>query len=649
MHEDDYDDDYCECEECLEEAEEEQSTEGGGTSYNFPWDMSHLDDKWLIDTSKKDSWKKVWNGVNNEKIDPAVAAADYYLLYGISTNSFVHFDTSVIPSNEEVMAAGTTLQLTKKVINTRIKEFSIERTNNPIYKLTEIAGEANDKFVTHVNFLDESFRQYIHLACGGELRHHQAIGVHGYYGGNRRTAWTRWFHIFEKEGPDALAVMAKYFRECGGGGYCGPPWANAADILRERELFTLGPDEFTTKQLFVDRVFSLEHNNGCILNKLNWANHRKGRSGASTDAIYDNYMQNTVLTAHAANPVDLNTLHAHASTGVQKLLGDYFALATNSGFAVQGKWDGAIQEKPKPIIVESFSSTINWEEEDDKIVADTLYKDSDKLYKVADTLYPPELGTFNNLDLMPAPNFPDPLDLSFQQGKSHVYHNLDPLPEGVSKWVGGVDMPSLSIGYINIDPVFYGGKIPEEVDAKCYGVTTWSGDGNTFVVQGLINGLGVKYKTKDIYKAGYAWFSAIAYAGYLILEQIDLLPEASKIVKKKKSDETSSGKPTDLWPIMNTVTQGSQAMTFGNNHTIKPDSSIDAYTGKTPKVGYKVSNLMLEEHNKGKFIKFTLDFNSGYALTCYSGYLPKDFTIEQGKLLANKMTFLYYKYVTGKI
>jgi hypothetical protein len=308
-----------------------------------------------IESYKDYVWHSLWTNVKPDEVDPAQSAADYYLLFGLINNSFIQFEPLTLPSFEELERAGIKLKKTKKEIKERqaINLNLIEK--DPRSKLTKLSEKADTAMHILVDELDKSFREYVHLACGGELRHHKAFGktLKGY----RKGAWTRWYYIFEQHGVDALLQMVDLFMEfTPGSSYGGERWANAAKILYQREVGELGPTEFINKQLFVDRVFTLEHNGGCFLNKLEWANFRAERDD---DYCYSFHtMKDYVLNAHAANPVDIDMLFGHASEPVQNMVKEYLDIAIENGIEVSGIWQGTVHKAEKKERVSSVGISL---------------------------------------------------------------------------------------------------------------------------------------------------------------------------------------------------------------------------------------------------------------------------------------------------
>lgn len=347
-----------------------------GNGLQSPWNLSFLNEPGIAEKwATKESWTEIWTHIDHEQIDPCQSAADNYLLFGIANNSFVEIIKKYYPSDDEIATSGKLLGASNEEIQNRIKEIEELRNDDPTLKLDVLNAKAQKMFVELVERLDVSFREYVHMACGGELRHMSAMKGDPHYAGERRRAWAQWFFIYEKYGPKALKQMSHVFRTCGGGSFGGEKWALGSDILYQREVGELGPDEFSNKQVFVDRVFTLEHNGGCFLNKLGWVNLRKDRPNAME---HFGAMKNNVLKAHCANPVDIKKLYDYASEEVQKLLKEYLDLAVQYGLEINGIW--LEDNKPKlalPVTIkneeEASAQLLDWSSvEDDEDMDEEL-------------------------------------------------------------------------------------------------------------------------------------------------------------------------------------------------------------------------------------------------------------------------------------
>jgi hypothetical protein len=112
---------------------------------------------------------------------------------------------------------------------------------------------------------------------------------------DRGTAWLVWGVIRRAWGLDALALAQETFELPGWrGAFGGEAWGSITSVLLaylERRI---------SDRIFVDRCFSLEHNGGCVFNK-----------------IYDTRTVGAVLEAHGED--DYSTLRVHASKEIERL------------------------------------------------------------------------------------------------------------------------------------------------------------------------------------------------------------------------------------------------------------------------------------------------------------------------------------------
>lgn len=296
---------------------------GHGTTKTNPFPKA------TIDPNLK--WQEAWPELDYANTDPIVEAADFYILQGLSESAFVQFDRLTLPQPAKVLQAAITLGVSLDEYEQRnviAKEVYI---NDPRQKLTELADEAKLMLVAQVNKLDPVFVSYLHLACGGELRHHGAVGGKT-YSSNRHEAWAGWKAVFDTYGLDSLKTMASLFREFVGGSFGGEKWAVAADLLYDRLQGKLGPDTWSNKMLFIDRVFTLEHNGGCFLNKLAayWLN-------LYTKPI--TFLQSTILAAHCENPPNVKLLYEFTSPDVKAMFDRYMEVVNHYNMEFVGVWD----------------------------------------------------------------------------------------------------------------------------------------------------------------------------------------------------------------------------------------------------------------------------------------------------------------------
>lgn len=154
--------------------------------------------------------------------------------------------------------------------------------------------------------LSKEFSSYLDIAVGGELRYAKSMlgddcpkelapFMREAAGADRGTAWLAWGVIRRAWGLRALylaqeAFELPYWR----GAFGGEAWASIASVL---SAYLEGR---INDRIFVDRCFSLEHNSGCVFNKL-WCTRKVPE----------------VLNAHGED--DYATLLARASEEVRCL------------------------------------------------------------------------------------------------------------------------------------------------------------------------------------------------------------------------------------------------------------------------------------------------------------------------------------------
>ena len=134
------------------------------------------------------------------------------------------------------------------------------------------------EFEGYAKELAEVFAPYLDMAVGGEIRYGSStIGdgeakrlmprIHDRYKKwsdiNRGKAWAEWKNLRDEYGTDILREAEYALREGGWGrSVGGKAWAQVASTLIQYE------DKEISVITFVDTAFGLEHNNGCIFNKL---------------------------------------------------------------------------------------------------------------------------------------------------------------------------------------------------------------------------------------------------------------------------------------------------------------------------------------------------------------------------------------------
>lgn len=134
----------------------------------------------------------------------------------------------------------------------------------PMLHLRDDAKRLQDHTIARC---DGAFQDYLFMAIGGEVRHHPAIRATKELGHTERTkSWRVWSEMAKTIGREQLTRDASEIFACDswGGAYGGPKWKAIADVLLARLTGELDA------KTFVDRVFSLQHNGGSALDKVQW-------------------------------------------------------------------------------------------------------------------------------------------------------------------------------------------------------------------------------------------------------------------------------------------------------------------------------------------------------------------------------------------
>lgn len=262
-------------------------------------------------TSEFTPWGEVW-GYDPHEVNIVQAAADYYLLEAISAGMVGTTDGNGNMVLEKLDYAGN----------------GVSVKHHTSFKI--IMGEASELLDALTNRIAPVLIAYTHMACGGELRHHSAVGGK-VLSGNRSTAWSGWKLVFEAVGTDALTDAADLFEEFGGGAFGGKPWADACRILHAHLTGKINA------RMFLDRIFNHQHNGGVFLNKVQWAGDLAKNSfsvAEQLNAMPLSDMQSVVLPAHGATPEpDYPTLLAYASPEVVSLFTDSYKFAAVAAHA----------------------------------------------------------------------------------------------------------------------------------------------------------------------------------------------------------------------------------------------------------------------------------------------------------------------------
>ncbi len=254
-----------------------------------------------------DNYEKMWPELDTS-IDPVQDAATFYLLEGIAHGLPYVVGQVRVPS----------LVSSTKSIDKFIEAFGeddvklaigLARKGGVEGKMQSIAIEAALMLNKLTNEVVDSLWAYCHIAVSGEARHHRALGGKVFQGPRDR-AWVAWRTVYEKVGTEGLNDLAELFLEFQDDAFGGIPWHNAAKVLYQYETGKLGPDPMTNKRMFLDRIFTMVHNNGSLLNKLPWG---------SKQPVHINDMHK-ILDAHAASETSWEVLYGSSRKGAQGIM-----------------------------------------------------------------------------------------------------------------------------------------------------------------------------------------------------------------------------------------------------------------------------------------------------------------------------------------
>lgn len=208
-------------------------------------------------------------GFDSSKVDPVQVAADYYMLI---------------------------------VIRDKLYEYPRDFNGGNLLKLYPYNEEARERLKRIVEEIDPVFRGYVDMVVGGELRYHGATHAAGLRK-QRHQSWNAWRRIREDQGPQALLDAALLFRRTRQGhSIGGERWAIIAETLHARVTNIITPE------LWLDRVFNLQHNGGIVLNKVSWKSD-------------PHQLTKIIGPAHSRDRIDV--LSWFATREVRTLMADY--------------------------------------------------------------------------------------------------------------------------------------------------------------------------------------------------------------------------------------------------------------------------------------------------------------------------------------
>lgn len=181
----------------------------------------------------------------------------------------------------------------------------------------DLADKAKEMRAALVAEYEPPLRAYVAMAVWGEARYHRAL-KRGYKAPNNRTTmWAAGRYVEDTVGREQVyADLNTLFNEMPRGSVGGPKWGLAAKVLHQRYTGLLTPE------LFLDRVFAMQHNGGSLLNKVMW-----GREGE--DRI--ERMASAIGPAHSADPPNVDQLCRYCSEEVRELWASYDEVAQRFG------------------------------------------------------------------------------------------------------------------------------------------------------------------------------------------------------------------------------------------------------------------------------------------------------------------------------
>lgn len=306
---------------------------------------------WKVSSEYDEDWQATWPELRCKEVDPIEVVADLYLPEGLAYHGFVEpFEAPQelqVISGPRVQELAKILRLGEDAIKARERRVKALLDDSPQARMVKIAEEARLYQRQLVEDVFPTFWAYTQAACGGELRHHPSVGGGSGHplSGSRKAAWVKWRAIWEEHGVDALKLMSKLFLEIKGGSIGGKRWAAASDILIAYHEGKLGPNEFSNKKIFLDRVLALQHNGGCFLSKRTWKKGPRAERDENVRGHKAKYLYTSgqsmkpVLDCHAADPPDVGGLFACASAKVRDMTRRYFAAAEEAGIKVTAGMD----------------------------------------------------------------------------------------------------------------------------------------------------------------------------------------------------------------------------------------------------------------------------------------------------------------------
>lgn len=265
-------DDECElCNSCCSGHESRREEEASSASGTAPW-LRRGDT--MPASADTNAYTLIQEEAQLRQLDPVQAMADFYLADYVRT-----------------------------ILTFGFKSSSLNNGSRQAHLLKQAATTLQDSIVQRA---DDLFQIYTFCAIGGEVRHHGSI--RGEIPSGRSDCWDYWLAMGEVGNRQALTQDCVDLFSDGnwGGSYGGYKWQVIAETLLARLQGVLDP------RTFVDRIFSLQHNGGSLLNKVEWPH-------LTAPNHYVNHCK-YIGNAHAAEQIGFAVLLESASEDAQALV-----------------------------------------------------------------------------------------------------------------------------------------------------------------------------------------------------------------------------------------------------------------------------------------------------------------------------------------
>lgn len=274
----------------------------------------------LLGSECETDWSRIWPEIKNNEVAPAEVIADFYLLEAVTSNSLFPVST-IRPQFGDSLKFKQEFGLEEISSYLDLREAKYgEFRNSPEQMLMRLQTEAQERLDALVAEVLPTFRYYTHMAIAGEARYHFALRQLG-FPESRDEAWCEWREIWDIVGNSAIMDLVELFHDFDDDSYGGPLWGMIAEILYCFEEGTLGPDEKSNARLFLDRIFSLEHNSGNFLTKTHWQGVLSNPDPEMLPVSFYSELIAT-LNEHSSEEPDYGLLWLHSSQGCKDFIAE---------------------------------------------------------------------------------------------------------------------------------------------------------------------------------------------------------------------------------------------------------------------------------------------------------------------------------------